>query len=514
MKLVECVPNFSEGRNKDVVDQIVSAIKSVTGVTLLDRSSDADHNRSVITFVGDASVVGEAAFRGIKKAKELIDLEKHTGEHSRMGATDVVPFIPISGVTMEECIEIAKSLGKRVGDELNIPVYLYEAAATRPERENLANVRRGQYEAIKEAIKTDASKVPDFGPSELGSAGATAIGARTPLVAFNVYLGTTDVEVAKQIARWVRHSGGGLRYVKGMGFEITERNLVQVSMNMVNYEGTALYRVFELIRAEAERWGVPVVESEIIGLVPQAALYDSVEYYMRLNQFSRDQILEMRLQKAAAEESSNGDQLIDLKLAGFLDTLASDAPAPGGGSASALASALGSALGSMVMNLTIGKKGYEDVQNKAEALLGTISPLQEYLTAAIDEDSNAFNDVMAAFRMPKETDEQKASRSAEIQKGYKKATSVPLAAAKKALESLRQIAEVVKIGNTNAISDGAVGALLAHAGLKGSLYNVKINLPSIKDEAFVSQIRSKLAGIDDEATRLLKDTLSIVDSKL
>ena len=292
-KIVECVPNFSEGRRKEVIDQITEAIAIVPDVHVLDVQSDADHNRTVVTFVGEPEAVEEAAFRGIGKAAELIDMNLHRGEHPRMGAADVVPFVPIKGVTMEDCVAIARRVGERVGRELDIPVYLYEEAATRPERRNLAEVRRGEYEGIKAEIETNPERTPDFGPQHLGKAGATAIGARPPLIAFNVYLGTDDVEVAKAIARAVRYSSGGLRYVKALGLLVKGR--AQVSMNLTDYHQTPVHRVVEMIRREADRYGVAVVESELIGLIPNEALVEAAKFYLQLDGLSSDQILENRL---------------------------------------------------------------------------------------------------------------------------------------------------------------------------------------------------------------------------
>lgn len=292
-KIVECVPNFSEGRRPEVVQQIVDAIAAVDGVKVLDFSSDADHNRSVVTFVAPPETVGDAAFAGIAKAAELIDMTRHTGGHPRMGATDVCPFIPIKGVTMDDCVEIAKKLGQRVGDELGIPVYLYEKAATRPGRENLANVRKGQYEGIRDTIATDPARTPDFGPAKMGTAGATAIGARQFLIAFNVYLNTDNVEIAKKIGKAVRHSGGGLRYVKAMGLEVDGK--AQVSMNLTDFTGTPIFRVVEMIRREADRYGVGIESTELIGLIPQQALIDAAVWYLQLDGFSPEQVLENRL---------------------------------------------------------------------------------------------------------------------------------------------------------------------------------------------------------------------------
>jgi glutamate formiminotransferase len=292
-RIVECVPNFSEGRRKEVIDQIVEALASVEGVRVLDVQSDADHNRSVVTMVGEPEAVEEAAFRGIERAARLIDMDRHQGEHPRMGATDVVPFVPIAGVTMADCVEMGRRLGERVGRELSIPVYLYEEAATRPERCNLADVRRGEYEGLKVEIETDSQRAPDFGPAKMGKAGATAIGARPPLIAFNVYLSTGDVAIAKAIARAVRHSSGGLRYVKALGLLVEGR--AQVSMNLTDYRQTPVYRVMEMIRREAARYGVAIVSSEMVGLIPNGALVDAARFYLQLDDFSPDQILESRL---------------------------------------------------------------------------------------------------------------------------------------------------------------------------------------------------------------------------
>jgi len=300
--IVECIPNFSEGRRTEVIDEIVEAIKSVAGAVLLDRESDPNHNRSVVTFVAATDRVVDAAVAGAMRAAELIDLNKHTGEHPRMGATDVIPFVPISGVTMGDCVALARSCGERLWREVGIPVYLYEKAATRPERENLASVRKGQFEGIRDEISTNEARRPDFGEARVhATAGITAVGARPPLIAYNVNLATADLEIANKIARAVRHQSGGLRYVKALGFELKDRGIVQVSMNMVNFEGTPLFRAFEMIKREAERYGVAVVGSEIVGLVPQLALNAVADFYLQLEKFSEDQILENRLAGAMEE---------------------------------------------------------------------------------------------------------------------------------------------------------------------------------------------------------------------
>ncbi len=293
--IIECVPNFSEGRNKETIEAIVDEVRKVQGVKLLDYSSDEDHNRTVVTILGDPESIKVAAFNLVKKASELIDMSVHKGGHPRMGATDVIPFIPISDITMAESVEIAKEVGKRIGEELNIPVYLYEEAASAEYRKNLAEVRKGQYEGFFEKIKNPDWK-PDFGPDVMNvKSGATAVSARVPLVAFNVNLGTDNIEIADKIAKTVRFMGGGLRFVKAMGVMLEERNIAQVSMNLVNYEKTAIYRAYEMIKMEAKRYGVSVVGSEVIGLLPMKALIDCAEYYLQIENFSIDQVLEKRI---------------------------------------------------------------------------------------------------------------------------------------------------------------------------------------------------------------------------
>jgi glutamate formiminotransferase len=295
-KIVECVPNFSEGRRIEVIDAIANTIKSVEGVRLLDYEHDKDHNRSVMTFIGEPEDVKKAAFSAAAKAAELIDMNTHVGEHPRIGATDVVPFIPISKISMDECVELARELGKEIAEKLDIPVYLYEFAATRPERKNLANLRKGQFESLKEAIEKDPERIPDFGPAKLHpTAGATVIGARMPLVAYNVNLDTDDVAIAKSIAKTVRYSSGGLKHVKALGLEIRERGLVQVSMNLSNFKETPVYKVFELIKMEAERNGVKILGSEVVGLIPMDALVDTADFYLKIENFDKSQILENRL---------------------------------------------------------------------------------------------------------------------------------------------------------------------------------------------------------------------------
>ena len=483
-KLIECIPNFSEARRPEVVDQIVSAIASVGEVHLLDRSSDIDHNRTVLTFVGSPHAVEEAAYRAIRTAAELIDLNKHTGEHPRIGATDVCPFVPLTGVTMDECVAIAKRLGQRVGEELSIPVYLYEEAAIRPERVNLADIRKGEYEGLKEEIISNSDRKPDFGPSELGPAGATVIGARNYLIAYNVYLTSHDIEIAKKIAKAIRHSSGGLRYVKALGLLVEGR--AQVSINLTDYRKTPMALVMETIRREAQRYGTGIHHSELVGLIPQEALVDSAVWYTQLDAFDKGQILESRLYAVSA--SSQADDCPS-----FIDELAAPTPTPGGGSAAAYSAAMGAGLVSMVAGLTISKKKYADVEAQMQAVRVHAEKLREELTYAVDDDAGAFEAVMGAYRLPKNTPEEEAARKASIQSATLNAAHVPLHVAEDAVKVMELALMCVESANVNAISDAASAAAMAKAGLTAAGYNVRINVSSLPDpsagEQFLSQVR-------------------------
>ena len=502
--LVECVANFSDARRPEVIEAIMDVISSVPDVILLDRHSDTDHNRTVLTFVGPPVEIEEAAFRAIAKAAELINMEKHHGEHPRIGATDVVPFVPISDVTMEDCVAIARRLGKRVGDELQIPVYLYEEAATRPDRHNLENIRRGEYEGLKTEIETNPDKKPDFGPARLGTAGATVIGARQFLIAYNVYLTTDDISIAKKIARAVRHSSGGLRYVKALGMLVEGR--AQVSMNLTNYKRTPVARVVEFIRREAARYGVNIHHSELVGLIPQEAIVDAAQWYLQLDQFEHEQVLEKRLEIARkAQKRPPG--------ADFLDALAAKTPTPGGGSAAAYSAAAGAALVAMVARLTIGRKKYAEVESQMKQLLEDAERLRAELTKAVDEDAEAFDAVMRAFRLPKDTQQQKAERSEAIEKATIYAARVPLKVASKAVEVIKLAVQAVSDGNLNAISDGATGAALASAALTGAGYNVRINLASIKDKHTTDLLLNELQTLEKQAAELNVQIRSILKER-
>jgi glutamate formiminotransferase/formiminotetrahydrofolate cyclodeaminase len=489
--IVECIPNFSEARRPEVVEAIVAAITSVAGVSLLNQSSDIDHNRTVVTFAGAPAAVEEAAFRGIQKAAELIDLNQHTGSHPRIGATDVVPFVPIRAVNMDECVAMARRLGERVGRELEIPVYLYEEAATSPERVNLENIRRGQYEALKEEIGVKPERKPDFGPERVGPAGATVIGARHPLIAYNVYLNTDDVAIAKAIAKAMRASSGGFRFVKGLGMLVEGK--AQVSMNLTNYRQTPVFRVVEAIRREAARYGVAIHHSELVGLIPQEALIDSAVWYLQLDGFTPDQILETRLQAAqggAAAETS------------FLDDLAAGTPAPGGGSAAAYVGAMGAALVAMVARLTVGKKKYAEVEAQMNEILLQAERLRAELTRAVEEDAAAFEKVMAAFKLPKDSPAQETARLQAIETATLEAARVPLATAQKAVTVMALAERAVALGNLNAISDGASAAAMGRAALTAAAYNVRINVNGLQDQTAGEELLAQLTALEERAARL------------
>ena len=494
--IVECIPNFSEARRPEVVADILAALEAVPGVHILDRHSDLDHNRTVVTLIGTPAAVEEAAFQAIAMAAKLINLDEHTGAHPRIGATDVVPFVPISDVTMQECVEMARRLGKRVGSELNIPVYLYEDAAATPERTNLENIRRGQYEALKEELGVRPERNPDFGPITITSAGATVIGARQPLIAFNVYLTTSDTTIAQKIAKAVRHSSGGMRFVKGMGVLVEGR--AQVSMNMTNYRQTPLARVIEMIRREAERYGTGIHHSELVGLIPQEALNDAATWYLQLDGFSAEQILQQRMMQlmraTPAPQASNETS--------FLDELASANPTPGGGSAAAHTGAAAAALVAMVARVTLGKKKYDNVKEQMWGLVEKAETLRAELTAGVQRDADAFVAVMDAFKLPKDTPEQVEARNQAVQSATLIATRVPLEAAKQCLEVQELALQAVELGNLNAISDAASGATLARSALTCAAYNVRINVGGLDDEIQKNQILNDIRAVETRSTEL------------
>ena len=485
--LVECVPNFSEGRDAAKVDAILAAMK-LDGVYLLDREMDSDHNRCVITLVGAREALQEAVIRGVGKAAELIDLTTHQGAHPRMGATDVVPFIPIEGITLEHCVAMARHVGEEIWKRYGIPVYLYEAAATSPERQNLENIRRGQFEGIRADIATNPARRPDFGdPRVHPTAGATVVGAREALIAYNVFLNTPDVEIAKKIAKAVRFSSGGLRFVKGAGFLV--RGQAQVSMNLTDFEQTPVHRVYELVKREAERYGVQASSSEIVGLIPKKALEAAAEWFLQVENFDSSLILENRLASIMSGKSAVGGLRAGVEP--FIEQLAAPTATPGGGSAAAASGAMAAALATMVAGMSRGKKAYVQYEADLSVALARLSVLREELKAAIDADAESYSAVMKAYK------EAKTSSDADaiIDAALKQATSVPLSVAQKAAEVNEIATKLAPVTNPNMKSDLTTAKALAKAAIQGALANVEINMQSIKDAAFVAQTRAELKAI-------------------
>jgi glutamate formiminotransferase/formiminotetrahydrofolate cyclodeaminase len=501
--LVECVPNFSEARRPEVVEAIVAAMENAGGggLRILNVSSDQDHNRTVVTMAGQPAATEAAAFAGIQAAAALIDLEQHRGQHPRMGATDVVPFVPIRGISLDECVAMARRLGERVGRELGLPVYLYEAAATRPERQNLENVRRGEYEKLKEEIATSPAREPDFGPRQMGPAGAVVIGARAFLIAYNVYLNTAEVSVAKKVAKAVRHSSGGLRYVKALGLLVDGQ--AQVSMNLTDYTQTPVARVMEFVRREAARYGATATRSELVGLIPQAALVDAAQWYLQLDNLEAEQVLENRLGEAGDEQPAGADQ----PAPAFLEQLAAGTATPGGGAAAAYAGAMSAALVGMVARLTLGKKKYADVEAQMQSVVESADKLRVSLMAAVQADSEAFEAVMEAFKLPKQTPEQQAARAEVVDQAYIHATEVPLRVARDAVATLGLAAVVAERGNSNAFSDAGSAANLAKAALAGAALNVRANATAVQDRPTASNWLKELSGLEARAN----DALAVID---
>ncbi len=482
--LVECVPNFSEGRDRGKVDAIVAAMKT-DGVYVLDREMDPDHNRCVITLVGEREAIQEAAIRGVGKAAELIDLCVHKGAHPRMGAADVVPFIPIDGVTIEDCVAMARHVGAEIWKRYQIPVYLYEAAATTPERQNLENIRRGQFEGIRAEIATNPARKPDFGEARVHpTAGATVVGARKFLIAYNVFLNTPDVEIAKKIAKAVRFSNGGMRFVKGAGFLV--RGLAQVSMNLTDFEQTPVHRVFEMVKREAERYGVMPVSSEIVGLIPKKALEQAAEWFLQVENFDSSLILENRLTAVTSGKMAVGGLRAGVEP--FLEQLAAPTATPGGGSASAAAGAMAAGLATMVASMSRGKKAYVQFEAELSGAIAELSGLREELKAAIEADSAAYDAVVKAYKDAKAGG---GGSEGQIDAALKQATNVPLGVAEKSKKIALIASALEGITNPNMRSDLTTAQALAKAAVTGALANVEINLGSVKDQGFAAEVRKK-----------------------
>ncbi len=555
MKLVECVPNFSEGRDLEKINSITKEIESTPKVSLLDVDPGESTNRTVVTFIGTPKNVLEAAFKAIKKAAEVIDMSKHKGSHSRMGATDVCPFVPVSGVTMEDCIKLAHELGDKVAKELSIPVFLYEEAAQKPDRKNLATIRRGEYEGLPEKLK-DPKWTPDYGEAKFNAkSGATIIGAREFLIAYNINLNTRDKQLAHHIALNLREMGrferdennkivkdsngkkkrvnGKFKEVKAVGWYVKDYDIAQISINFTNYKISPPHLVFDETIKEAEALGLRVTGSELVGLIPKEALLMAGKHYLKKQGKSLG-IPEEDLLKTAAVSLGLNDvsafdpqkkiieyqfkefenSLIELNLREFANELSSDSPAPGGGSTAALCGSLSASLSAMVSNLTVGKKGYEEVQDKVKSLAESAQTIKDDLLRAIDQDTQAFNQVMAAFGLNRKTKEQKIKRIAAIEDATKEASLIPFEVMEKCVDALKLAKEVALAGNKNSISDAGVAGLTAQAGAEGAYYNVMINLLDINDKKFKSDFSTKAIDLKKDAVKLGNEIREIIEKAL
>lgn len=556
-KLIECVPNFSEGRDQKIIQQITDAIKSADGATLLDVDPGATTNRTVVTLVGTPDAAVEAAFRGIKKAAELIDMRKHKGAHPRMGATDVCPFIPVGNVSWEEAIECANKLGKRVGEELGIPVYLYEKAAKEKSRSNLAVIRGGEYEGFAEKIKKPEWK-PDYGPAKIGAAGATVIGAREFLVAYNANLNTKSVRRANSVAFDVREQGrfktedgtptgkkildkngqpirepGMLKHVKAIGWFVKEYGIAQVSMNLTNIDETPLHAAFDACVESASKRGMRVTGSEIVGMVPKRCLTDAGRYFLRKQIWSEgvsdEELIDIAVKSMGLSElrpfdpnekvielkiQSDSKSLLKMNLREFCNETLSDSPAPGGGSVAALMGALGASLGGMVANLSAGKRGWDDKLQFFSDWAVKAQKLKDELLFLVDEDTNAFNKVMDAFGLPKGSDEEKKARAAAIESATKYAAEIPLKVMETSSKSYELLAEMAEKGNPASVSDVGVGALSTRACIEGAALNVRINLGQLKDEKVKSDLSKRVEELRADSESRFKQISGIVEGKI
>jgi len=474
-------------------------MSAVAGVYVLDREMDADHHRCVVTLAGEPDAVAEAALRGVGKAMELIDLNHHTGAHPRVGAADVIPFIPIHGVTIEDCVALARRVGKEIWSRYRIPVFFYEAAATRPDRVNLENVRRGQFEGLRDELKRNHERQPDIGEPKLHpTAGVTVVGARKFLIAYNVNLSTPDVSIANKIAKAIRYSSGGLRYVKSMGVELKARNLAQVSINLTDFEQTPMHRVYEMVKREAARYGAIPVGSEIVGLIPKKAIEMAADYFLQVENFSPEQIFENKLESALTGTTAN-TAATDGKLAAlarpFLDALAAPTATPGGGSVAAFAGAMAASLGQMVAGLSRKKKSQLAVVDKLSETLDSMRRVAEELTAAVDRDADSYDAVMTAFKLPQGDATEIQRREQAIQSATRVAAEVPLEVADRTVTLFERLGQLAAIAAASMKSDLDVARLMAAAGAKGALANVEINLDGIKDAGYVAATRERISAL-------------------
>jgi len=548
-KIIECVPNFSEGRDMRIIKQITDVIESVEGVKLLDVDPGKDTNRTVVTFVGSPETVSEAAFLAVKKASEVIDMSKHHGAHPRMGATDVCPFVPVSGISMEETVLVARKVADRIGNELGIPVYCYENAAFKEERKNLANCRSGEYEGLRKKLSDPAWK-PDFGPAVFNErSGATAVGARDFLVAFNVNLNTTSTRRANSIAYDVREKGrkvrgeneedisvpGTLKSVKAIGWFIKEYGIAQISMNLTNISVTPVHIAFDEVCRKADARGMRVTGSELVGLIPLKSLLDAGQYFLAKQQrsggVSDEELIKIAIKSMGLndinqfkpeekiieyvmEENDKKKRLIAMSLKRFMDETASESPAPGGGSVSAYMGALGVALGTMVANLSAHKRGWDERWKEFSDWAEKGKTIQNSLLHLVDEDTSAFKRIIEAFALPKKSEDEKQARNVAIQETTKNATMVPFKVMETAFSGFELIREMVEKGNPNSITDAGVGALALRSCIKGAFLNVKINASGLHDKRFAETIITRGEDIEEKAVASEEEILIIINGKI
>ncbi|MCF8219143.1 MAG: glutamate formimidoyltransferase [Bacteroidales bacterium] len=558
-QVIECVPNFSEGRDKEVIKQITDEIEKIENVKLLDVDPGADTNRTVVTFVGSPKEVKEAAFQAVKKASELIDMSKHSGAHPRFGATDVCPLVPVSNISMEETVEHARELAERIGKELNIPIYCYENAAYEEKRQNLANCRSGEYEGLKDRI-TQPEWKPDFGPAEFNAqTGATAVGARDFLVAFNVNLNTTSLRRANAIAFDVREKGrvkreggkitgkpvldengnkvwipGTLKAVKAIGWFIDEYGVAQISMNLTNISVTSVHEAFDETAKKAAERGIRATGSELVGLIPKQAMLDAGKYFLRKQQrslgVSEDELIKIAVKSMGLDDlkpfdpkdkiieymmdDDNQEKLVDKNMTDFANETASESPAPGGGSISAYVGALGASLGTMVANLSSHKRGWDDRWEEFSMVAEKGQQKKDELLYLVDEDTNAFNKIMDAFRLPKKTDEEKAARKEAINEATRYASEIPYRVMKTSFESMEVMKEMAEKGMKSSISDAGVGAICATAAVRGAHLNVQINTKDFEDKAFVEEMLEKAQKVNELAQKKEKEILALVEQNM
>jgi glutamate formiminotransferase/formiminotetrahydrofolate cyclodeaminase len=547
-QIIECVPNFSEGRDRGIIKQITDSIKSVDGIKLLDVDPGWDTNRTVVTFVGEPEKVSEAAFRAVRKASEVIDMSKHHGEHPRMGATDVCPLVPVSGITMEETAEYARKLAKRIGEELAIPVYCYENAAFSEKRKNLANCRAGEYEGLRKKL-ADPEWKPDFGPAVFNErSGATAVGARDFLVAFNVNLNTTSIRRANAIAFDVREKGrtiknesgeiinvpGTLKSVKAIGWYIEEYGIAQISMNLTNISVTPVHIAFDEVCRKADARGIRVTGSELVGLIPLKAVLEAGRYFLAKQQrsagVSDEELIKIAVKSMGLNDihqfkpeekiieyvmkEDNNNKLISMSLRSFMNGTASESPAPGGGSVSAYIGALGVALGTMVANISSHKRGWEDKWKEFSDWAEKGKEIQNKLLRLVDEDTEAFNKILNAFSLPKKTEEEIKIRKSTVQEATRNATLVPFRVMETASSGFGLIRAMIEIGNPNSVTDAAVGALALRSCIRGAFLNVKINASGLDDREFANDLLMQGRKIESQAIDEEESILKIVEIKI